>query len=41
MFEMRPDATVLKVEAQTALGDGTPFYHQNIYAHADEVLLEF
>ncbi|MWB78226.1 GntR family transcriptional regulator [Pseudooceanicola sp. 216_PA32_1] len=41
MFDMRPDSTAFKVEARTVLADGRPFYHQTIYAHADDVVLEF
>lgn len=41
IFDMRPDAVAIKIEARTALNDGTPLYHQTIFAHADEVLLEF
>ncbi|MXN20885.1 UTRA domain-containing protein, partial [Pseudooceanicola sp. GBMRC 2024] len=41
MFDMKPEATVFRIEARTALSDGSPFYQQAIFAHADDVLLEF
>lgn len=41
MFDLPPDMPVFHIEARTSLSDGSPFYHQNIYAPSDLLTLEF
>lgn len=40
LFEMRPDNATFCVTACTSLGDGSPFYYQDIYAPSDLLILE-